>query len=646
MALPPATKPNPTKSPPRKKVSQPITRSTAKPDPQDQTVDSPDLTEAGGGKQRTADFAGFLRPPEAKEELGRLAHYRILEVLGEGGMGLVFRAEDTMLRRPVALKVIKPEFSSRPGAKDRFLREAQSLAKVDHQHVIPIHQVGEDQGVLFLAMPLLVGETLEQRMKRKPPLGLSAILRIARQAAQGLAAAHDLDLVHRDIKPGNIWVEAKTDGSPGFRSVKILDFGLARLQDGEDRLTRSGTVLGTAAFMSPEQAAGSPVDARADLWSLGVVLYAMLAGKNPFSRGDMLSTLSAVAVDEPEPLRELNPKIPRALSDLVMRLLAKSPDERPQSAAEVAQKLERIEAAVQPKKAATRRTWPIVVGAALVGCVLLGIGAFVMTRKEPTQKTEQPLIAQKTEQSPTEKKKKESPKSKSDVKSASKFPAGENIAPEQAMDRVGSDVTVSFPVKSVRKTMKGGWLMLNSKTDFNDPKNLKIAIKKGADRMAEFGVDDDSIDRVVQVRGIVVVYQETPEIVITEPAELVWLTPKNPAAKSSATKSPAKKMPPGERVTVEQAQELVGQDVTVSFSVKSVGESKTGGWFNLNSTAEYTDPKNFAIAIKNGVGRKAEFGIDGDVTGRVVEVRGVVADYQGRRQIVVTAPTQLKWLPK
>src|SRR5262249_25053035 len=155
-------------------------------------------------------------------------------------------------------------------------------------------------------MPLLAGESLDRRLKRKPPLTLLQIVRIARETAEGLAAAHQLGLIHRDIKPGNLWLEASKEDGNVFRRGKVLGFGLARVLDADDKLTRSGTVLGTPAFMSPEQAAGEVVDARADLWSLGVVMYKMLTGKNPFAKGDMLSTLSAVAVDEPTPLHEVN----------------------------------------------------------------------------------------------------------------------------------------------------------------------------------------------------------------------------------------------------------------------------------------------------------------------------------------------------
>ncbi len=263
-----------------------------------------------------------------------LEYFRIEKVLGEGGMGTVYLAEDTRLGRKVAVKTLKKEIAKKPGAKDRFFREARTAAKLEHDHIIPIHYVGESRGVPFLAMPFLKGWPLDAHiMKTKALLPTAEVLRIGREVALGLAAAHEAGLIHRDIKPANIWLEA-----PHGR-VKILDFGLARSQGEEGNLTASGAVMGTPAYMAPEQARGKPVDARADLFSLGVMLYEMATGKKPFTGPDMMSILTSLALDDPAKADEVNPAVPPKLADLIARLMAKEPGRRPMSAAAVADEL-------------------------------------------------------------------------------------------------------------------------------------------------------------------------------------------------------------------------------------------------------------------------------------------------------------------
>jgi serine/threonine protein kinase len=281
----------------------------------------------------------FLRPAQAPDELGRLAGFRILEILGRGGMGLVFRAEDVQLRRQVALKVIKPEHAADSDYRERFLREARAAARLHHDHVMPVHQIGEDNGVLFLAMPLLNGETLEDRLRRGGRLPAAEILRIGREAAEGLAAAHMAGVIHRDIKPSNIWLEEGTD------RVKLLDFGLARFAEGQESVTTAGGVLGTPPYMSPEQADGRALDARSDLFSLGSVLYRMATGRQPFTRDSVPSTLRAVVDHHPTAPHEIAPGLSKPLSNLILHLLAKSPEQRPASAAAVAAALRAIEKA-------------------------------------------------------------------------------------------------------------------------------------------------------------------------------------------------------------------------------------------------------------------------------------------------------------
>ncbi len=300
-----------------------------------------------------AELTDFLAPPQGPGELGRLGPYRVLKVLGHGGMGVVYEAEDPQLQRRVALKAMLPTLAASATARQRFLREARLAASLEHDHVVSIYQVGEDRGIPFLAMPFLQGEPLDERVKREGTLPAAEVLRIGRETAEGLAAAHAKGLVHRDIKPGNLWLEAKDEGrrqkaeSEGlnssfgllpssFKRVKILDFGLAWAgSEAGPQLTQSGAILGTPAYMAPEQATGQKADARADLFSLGCVLYRLSTGALPFQGPDTISTLLAVATEDPRPPRDVNPAVPARLSDLVMKLLAKKPEDRPTGAAAV-----------------------------------------------------------------------------------------------------------------------------------------------------------------------------------------------------------------------------------------------------------------------------------------------------------------------
>jgi formylglycine-generating enzyme required for sulfatase activity len=290
--------------------------------------DTPSSPEVAAAK------LAFLAPPEKPDELGRLGSYRVLKVLGMGGMGLVLLADDPLLKRAVALKVMRPELAANESNRQRFLREAQATAAIDHHHIVHIHQIGEEKGVPFIVMPLLKGETLDARLKREKRLSVVDTLLLGQQIAEGLAVAHKNGLVHRDIKPANLWLEEET----GW--VKIVDFGLARAAAGDDmHLTQTGAILGTPAYMAPEQARSAQVDFRCDLFSLGVVLYRMLTGKLPFKGHDTMSLLASLATDTPQPVMEWNPEVPPALSDLVMKLLAKEPAQRPPSAKVVAETL-------------------------------------------------------------------------------------------------------------------------------------------------------------------------------------------------------------------------------------------------------------------------------------------------------------------
>ncbi len=252
------------------------------------------ITSVGSpGVASVTDYVKMLAPAQAPDELGRLGPFRILKVLGAGGMGVVFLAEDIVLKRLVAVKAMKPEMASSSDGRARFLREAQTMATVKHQNVAVIHYAGEQGQIAFLAMEYLSGETLEDRLQRQGQLPLADVLRIGRETAEGLAAAHAVGLIHRDIKPANLWLEKGQD------QVKILDFGLARAAVVDVSLTQAGRVLGTPSYMAPEQAAGETVDARADLFSLGVVLYTTATGKLPFGGENVIQVLR----DRPCPTR-------------------------------------------------------------------------------------------------------------------------------------------------------------------------------------------------------------------------------------------------------------------------------------------------------------------------------------------------------
>jgi serine/threonine protein kinase len=307
----------------------------------------------------------------------RLGPFELRAVLGAGGMGVVYRAFEEALARDVAVKVMRPEYASRPEARQRFLREARAAAAVHHDHVVPIHQVGEDDGVPYIAMPLLAGESLEKRLGRGRALPISEVVRIGMEAAEGLAAAHDKGLVHRDVKPANIWLEV-----PSGR-LKLLDFGLARAAEGAaggavrlETLTQEGAICGTPGYMSPEQINSQAIDCRTDLFSLGCVLFRALTGRRAFGGDSPMSVLVATLEREPPAARSLNPEVPEWLSALVARLLAKRPDERPGSARQVAEALRSgtTVANTPPPETGRRRRWPVLVGGLAALLVLAGAG--------------------------------------------------------------------------------------------------------------------------------------------------------------------------------------------------------------------------------------------------------------------------------
>jgi serine/threonine protein kinase/Tfp pilus assembly protein PilF len=268
--------------------------------------------------------------------IGRtVSHYRVASELGAGGMGVVYRAEDLTLKRQVALKFLPPHLSSDPEARRRFLLEAQAAASLDHPGICAVHESGEAEGQLFIAMALLEGQT-PKNLIAGGALPVPQALDIAAQVAEALQEAHAKGVTHRDIKPANIML------TPDGRA-KVMDFGLAQVT-GTTRLTRSGSTMGTAAYMSPEQAQGSIVDQRTDIWSLGVIMYEMLSGRLPF-RGDIEpALLYSIMNQDPDPLTGLRPDVPIEIEHVVMRSLAKDPKKRYASVGEVLRDLREIHA--------------------------------------------------------------------------------------------------------------------------------------------------------------------------------------------------------------------------------------------------------------------------------------------------------------
>ena len=256
-----------------------------------------------------------------------VSHYRIIEKIGEGAMGQVFLAEDTKLRRRVALKFLPYDLTRNEEAKQRFLQEARSASTLDHPHICNIHEIEETpDGQVFICMAYYEGETLKDRIARGP-VDLETAIRIAIEMCDGLSRAHESGIVHRDIKPGNTMITTRGQ-------VKILDFGLAKLS-GETALTRTGTTVGTALYMSPEQAAGKAIDQRSDVWSMGIVLYEMLTGRRPFKGANSSAVIYSILHEEPKPITEIDKSLPCESWEIVRRCLRKDPGERYQTAADL-----------------------------------------------------------------------------------------------------------------------------------------------------------------------------------------------------------------------------------------------------------------------------------------------------------------------
>ncbi len=313
-----------------------------------------------------------------------ISHYRIIEKLGEGGMGVVYRAEDLNLERPVALKFLTPHLVSDEEGRKRFIREAKAAAALDHPNICTVHEIGEADGRIFIAMAFLEGQPLSKRIAQGP-LKLNEALSIAIQIAEGLEAAHAKGIVHRDIKPDNVML---VQGSRGL--VKLMDFGLAQLS-GSSKLTRGGSTLGTVFYMSPEQAQSADIDHRTDIWSLGVVLYEMVCGRPPF-RGEFDQAVVYSLMNEAaEPLTAVRTGVPKELERIVNKCLAKAPAGRYQHADELLVDLRELQkepsnlsqTKAMPAPAARSSRAPWCLGAAAAVVLLLFAAAFWFHRPGP-----------------------------------------------------------------------------------------------------------------------------------------------------------------------------------------------------------------------------------------------------------------------
>jgi len=317
------------------------------------------------GTEVTARVAWGLPATDRPGFIGRLGVIEIRREIGRGGMGVVYEGLDPTLNRPVAVKVLSPHLLGDAAARERFLREARAAAALTHEHVVTLHAIDQHAGVPYLVLQYVAGESLAERLAREPKLPVADVARIGGQVARGLAAAHARGLIHRDVKPANVLLDAETG------AVRLTDFGLAKLVGGET-ITGVGVVAGTPAYMSPEQAAGGAVDARTDLFSLGAVLYTAAAGKPPFDGDSPHAVLFQVREAAPRALADVDPTLPAWFCSIVDRLLEKDPARRVQTAAEAADLLERRP--VTPKR--PRYAWlatAIVIALGLIAVIALAL---------------------------------------------------------------------------------------------------------------------------------------------------------------------------------------------------------------------------------------------------------------------------------
>ena len=315
------------------------------------------------------DVLPTLQPSLRPGFIGRLGDIDIRKVIGRGGMGVVFEGEDSILNRAVAVKVLSPHLVSDADAKSRFLREARAAAALTHENVVSIHSINEADGMPYLVLQYVAGESLSERLKRDKKLEFEQVVRLGIETALGLAAAHKQGLVHRDIKPANILLDSESG------AVRITDFGLAKHAD-SDSITKLGSIAGTPAYMSPEQSTSDNLDSRSDLFSLGVLLYVASTGVSPFAAESPFVTLNNVRTHQPPSVCKLNPDLPAWFGNIVERLLAKRPEDRIQSASALAEMLQqRTATSTATRPAISSRAWGGMV-AACAAALLIGAAIY------------------------------------------------------------------------------------------------------------------------------------------------------------------------------------------------------------------------------------------------------------------------------
>jgi serine/threonine protein kinase/tetratricopeptide (TPR) repeat protein len=325
----------------------------------------------------------FVTPADRLQEGTILAgKYRIVEELGRGGMGVVYKAEDTKLKRTVALKFLPPELTHIPEVHERFTREAQAAAALDHPNICTVYEFDQAEDMNFISMAYIEGQSLRKKIE-SGPLELEEALKIAAQVAEGLQEAHKKGVVHRDIKSANIMVTERGQ-------AKIMDFGLARMS-GTTLLTQEGTAMGTIAYMSPEQARGEAVDHRTDIWSLGVVMYEMLTGKMPFKGEHEQAVVYSILKEKPDPITNIKSDIPAPIEQVVSKALEKNLDDRYQGVEELLDDLRSISAGIVPEEIKTRlrkeklrkRKKAILYAGAACLVILMAILAFTLFKSPP-----------------------------------------------------------------------------------------------------------------------------------------------------------------------------------------------------------------------------------------------------------------------
>ena len=335
------------------------------------TPDAAGAKSPGPEKPELSETKTILNPEKGFSTKSPFAgRYEILEILGKGGMGIVYKAQDTKLKRSVALKFLPAELTIDPEAQERFMQEAQAAAGLSHPNICTVHEVDEAEGKSFISMEFIDGQSLKEKMS-EGPLKAEEALGIVLQIAEGLSEAHQKGIIHRDIKSANIMVSEKGQ-------VKIMDFGLAKLTGGVD-LTQTTRIMGTVSYMSPEQARGEVVDKRTDIWSLGVLLYEMLAGRLPFRGDNFQAVFYSILNEEPEPLGKLHSDLEGGFENIIFKALQKNPAQRYQYLSEFLEDLraikQRKDIEVQPRLRKKRQLRPIFILASVVALFIVAFFA-------------------------------------------------------------------------------------------------------------------------------------------------------------------------------------------------------------------------------------------------------------------------------